>query len=309
MSRLGLWGRFPLRVGGKKPSAQRIYEAMRDGRGDTYSKDDSALANRELRCYARALAISGSYQRRGAWQAHPGMATDLLPDWERRLGIVPDPTDTLAARRSACESVIAGNGFPSYDNIIRSLELAIGETPSIIAATAAARTAVDAAPARPSPSAIALTTGSLQPGDHTVRVAWEQADGSYEVCQHTTTVTVGGGGALLVAPVDLSGAVRVHYYLSVSRYSSSLAYVASNSGGAIVLGDYPRNLGAPGLHHLGIVVALATATDRTKLAKIHRVLGPMLPADVTYSVITESPFLTGPGPTAPPGSPLTLGAF
>lgn len=308
--RLGLFGRFPLRMGGGKPQAQAIYEAMRDGRGSTYSRDDSALANLELRAYARAMAIAASYQRRGAWQAHPGKATDLLREWERRLGVTPDPSDTLGDRRGALEGVLAGNGFPSYDNIVRALDLAIGETVAIVAGTAATRVAVNAALAVASPAATAGTDGALQPGDHTLRVAWELADGSYTVCQNTTTVTVAGGGALHVSPAPLGavvGAVRCHYYLSVTRNSASLAWVATGDGGAIVLGNYPRNPGTPGLHHLGIVVAAATAASSNKRAKIHKVLGPMLPAHVTYSIVTESPFILG--PSSPPGSPLTLGAF
>lgn len=307
--RFGLFARFPLRFGGGRPEAQRIYESMRDNRGERFSKADDGDENRVLRCMARAIAVASSYQRRGANQAHASLATDELPKWEVLLGLPRDPRDTDADRRALCEGVLAGNGSPTYDQIVSALESAIGETVSIVAARAPAPVTGSSTPI----TSIGLTevagAGSrLLTGDHAVHVYFVDADGQ-STFGDEEVATIATGSAIRVGalPVAALGYDHADIYLSTSEGAAAdgaylCAYVASTRGDAVTLYDYPRNVGAPGLHHLAIVVSEPAWADVSKRARAHAVLGPMLPAWTTYDLVTESPFLLG-------SSPLDKGAF
>lgn len=299
--RLGLFARFPLRLGGGRPEAQRIYESMRDNRGERFGKDDDGDENRVLRCTARQIAIAASYQRRGFNQAHASLATDMLAKWERLLAVPRDPNDTDATRRRLCVGVLAGNGPPEYTQIVSALESALGETVSIVAATQTQKAA--GAVVAYNVTGSIITGSSFRAGLHAIGVAFETATEMRVASTVTTTLTAGQG--MRTNPVPLStvtGAVRVHYYASVAPGTTSMAWIASNTGEAIDILAYPRNVGAPGLHHLAIVMSDAAWSDLGKRARAHAVLGPMLPAWTTYDLVTSSPFLLG-------SSPLDKGAF
>lgn len=299
--RFGLFARFPLRFGGGRPEAQRIYESMRDNRGERFSKDDDGDENRVLRCMARAISIASSYQRRGANQAHASLATDELPKWEVLLGVPRDPRDTDADRRALCEGVLAGNGSPTYDQIVSALESAIGETVTLIAARPTGAVGTLDLPGTTSIREEPSAGSRLAAGDYSVIAV--HVTGAFQVVYPTpATVTIAAGSAIVHEARDLAGADHIDLYMSVAAGSDSLAYVASTRGDAVYLYDYPRNIGTPGLHHLAIVVSDAAWADASKRARAHAVLGPMLPAWTTYDLVTESPFLLG-------SSPLDKGAF
>lgn len=313
---LGGFGRLPQPMGGGKPEALRIYEGMRDNRGERYSKSDSGDENRALRCAARRLAIAASYQRRGALQAFPGHSTDFLPAWEQRLGVVPDPRDTPGERRALLEAILAGNGQPDYDHIVGALEKALGETVSVVAATALPRTTGTNVSLDYFAATIASTASRFRAGVHHLSAAFEipTAGGNsveYRLVERplgALTLTLTAGEGIRIGPVPLAsaaGAVRVHHYLSVAPNSASMAWIASTDGSAVDVYDYPSNPGEPGLHNLGIVVSAATWANKVKRSKIHAVLGPMLPAWVEYEIITSSPFILG----GTGGSPLGSGGF
>lgn len=290
--RFGLFARFPLRFGGGRPEAQRIYESMRDNRGERLKRADDGDENRTLRCAARAIARAASYQRRGQKQAWPTTATDEMPKWERLLGVPTDPRDTMAQRGAACAAVLAGNGPPEYDQIVTAMRLATGETPILVAATRTRKT----------PGALVayaydgdIFTGTrLLAGTHYYSIAFETATEMRAVLGAGVALTAGQG--LRLKPIPLStvaGAIRVHYYLSVAPDSTARAWVGSNTGESVEFFDYPVNPGTPDLHHMAIVVSLAVWSDTTKRARIHAVLGTMLPATVTYDITTETPFVLG----------------
>lgn len=292
--RFGLFGRFPLRFGGGRPEAQRIYEAMRDNRGERFGKADDGDENRTLRCAARAIAVAASYQRRGANQSHVSLATDSLPKWERLLGIPRDPRDTDADRRALGTAILAGNGQPTYDQIVTALRSALGETVSIVAATPT-RKAAGATVAYNLTGSL-ITGSDFTAGLHFFGCAFETATEMRVASAVSASLTAGQG--IRTNPVPLStvtGAIRVHYYVSTSAgvAGTSMAWVASNTGEAIDLLRYPRNPGTPGLHHLAIVVSAAAWADSVKRARAHAVLGPMLPSWVTYDLVLSSPFLLG----------------
>ena len=313
--RLGQFGRLPQPLGGGKPEAQRLYEAMRDNRGERYTRSDGGDENRALRCTARRLAVAASFQRRGALQAFPSLATDMLPEWEQRLGVTPDPLDTSGQRRSLLDGILAGNGAPDYDHIVAALSKALdGETVSVVAARGTLRTAgadVVVTYAQAYLASAVPSSSRLLAGNHYLSAAYEipSTTGGASVFRAIVRPLgalvlnlAGSGYRINVGPVPLAmaaGATRVHYFMSVSNNSPSMAWVASSDGSAVDIYDYPSNIGTPGLHNLGIVVSAATWASKVKRSKIHAVIGPMLPAWVEYDILTESPFLLG---TTPLGS-------
>jgi hypothetical protein len=97
---LGAWNPVPFRVGGGPTPTQRAYETLRNAVGEGGSApNDRGIEGLWRRSEAKGLAASASHCRRALLQASPLLATDLLPYYERILGIVPGPNATEAARR------------------------------------------------------------------------------------------------------------------------------------------------------------------------------------------------------------------
>lgn len=292
--RFGRFASFPIRLGGGRSEAERIYEGMRTGRGERFSKDDDADENITLRCQARQIAIASSYQRRGAYQAQPTLATDCLPDWERRLGVVRNPRDNEYARRRLLDAILAGNGPPDSDSISTALSRAVGETVTVVTAEAPSLKTRDTVLHTPTTPLTAISGGRLNDGTHHVVVAWETPTHivlNAAVTQNVDLVT-GQGIRTGAFPLSLvTDAYAVHFYMSVAAGSTSLAWVATTTGGAVDIYDYPSNPGDPALHHVTAIVSASVLADQGKRQKIHEVLGSMLPAWTDYDIATSSPFL------------------
>jgi hypothetical protein len=302
----GLFGTWPMEWGGATPEARLIYESMRDGRGERFSKDDSADENCVLRAYSFAIADAKDYQQRGALQVFPQIATDMLPEWERLLGATNDPRANIWQRQGLLEAILSGNGEPSYDNIVSALAKVLdGEIVSLVAMTPPASLIHDSVDSIPVPTVTRnANRGMFRTGEHTVGFAFETSDGKIRVVGSTHHLTIFDGNSITVGQYPLSlvaNAIRTHYFLSVKPGSSSLAWVASTPGTAIEITDYPGNPGTPGLYHISVVVRETTWADKAKRARMHQVLGPMLSAATTYDFITESPFLLDDSPLGKAG--------
>ena len=311
--RWGRWARWPIRWGGGKALAQSLFDALRDGRGTYYAPGNETLSAKELRAMARTIARAQRGQARGAVQGQPSAASDLLPEWERRLGRAPDARETEAQRRGALDAVLGSNRFPSGDAIRFALKRALDdEVVTLVSARPATRSFQAPVALAIEPVLIALAGGGLGAGTHQVRLAGEAADGKVYRATNTTSIVLGSGGArIAVTPPPLTnwpaGVVRILYYLSVKADSADVALVAAaEGGGPVELSAYTSNPGRAGLHHIGVVVTKATWQDAAKRAKIDLVLGAMLPAWTTYHVIIASPFTLA---TSSSASELTLGGL
>jgi hypothetical protein len=301
----GLYGTWPMDWGGATPDARLAYESMRDGRGERFSKVDTADENCVLRAAAFAIADAKSFQQRGELQTYPQTSTDMLPEWERILGAPNDPRATVWQRQALLDAILAGNGEPTHDNIIAALAKALdGEVVSLVTATKSTLTPLDVDSI---PVPIVTTHagyGRLRAGQHTLGFAFETTDGKIRALGTVVNITVADGDSIVIGAYPLSlvtNAIRTHFFLSVTQGSPSLAYVASSSGLAVEVADYPGNPGTPGLHHIGIVVSEATFADKNKRARMHRVLGTMLSAATTYDFITSSPFILDESPLGKAG--------
>jgi hypothetical protein len=90
----------PFRVGGGPTPTQRAYATLRNAVGEGGSApNDRGVEGLWRRSEAKGLAASASHCRRALLQSSPLYATDLLPYYERILGIVPDADSTEAQRR------------------------------------------------------------------------------------------------------------------------------------------------------------------------------------------------------------------
>lgn len=299
-SRFGLWGRFPMTMGGGKPRAQAIYEAMRDSRGEgRFSKDDNAAINVDLQASAHVLDCAAAAQERAITNGFPGTATDYLPDWEKALGRTPDANETGGDRRATLDGIQAGSGEPTDANILNALSKVLpGENVSIVHAIATTKANGGFTTAL-TPSLVESAGGNLPAGSYTVSFAFEVPGDPPTMVAWNTTASVSSvpeNGKITVGPIALStvtGAVRIHYYLSVAPNSTSLSFVGTGTGNAVIIATLPTIPVSIPQYHLGIVVSASTFADAVKRTKIDGILGPMLSGWTTYEVILGSPFIIG----------------
>lgn len=119
----------------KRPHGEDIYEAMRDGMGDTYETDFSG--REQSRLYAQAVALADAQYQidRAGNNITPSRALEMLGKLESDYQIVPDPNSSIndrraalvarwkisrGARRESVESALTsllGTDFISYDTI------------------------------------------------------------------------------------------------------------------------------------------------------------------------------------------------
>jgi hypothetical protein len=101
MPRVGGLSPLPHAAGGGPSRAERAYGILRRAVGVGGSApDDRGIEGLWRRAKAKGLAAATSATRRALLQAFPYLATDLLPYYERVLGISP-PADTSEAQRRA----------------------------------------------------------------------------------------------------------------------------------------------------------------------------------------------------------------
>lgn len=96
---------LPLRPGGGPTEEAKTYRVLRAAVGVGGSApDDSGIDGLWRQARARAVAAATSAYRRAISNAFPNLASDLIPYYERALGIVSDATLPEQDRRDAiCE--------------------------------------------------------------------------------------------------------------------------------------------------------------------------------------------------------------
>lgn len=99
---LGSLNPLPFRVGGGPTPSSRAYQVIRQavGKGGS-AENDLGIDGLWRRSRAKGLAAATSSTRRALLQAFPHLATDSLPYWERRYGLIPAVDATEANRRDA----------------------------------------------------------------------------------------------------------------------------------------------------------------------------------------------------------------
>jgi hypothetical protein len=93
---------LPLRPGGGPTEEAKTYRVLRAAVGVGGSApDDSGIDGLWRWARARALAAATSAYRRAIYSAFPNLATDLIPYYERALGLPSDETAAEQDRREA----------------------------------------------------------------------------------------------------------------------------------------------------------------------------------------------------------------
>lgn len=97
---IGALNPLPFRVGGGPTPTSRAYATLRQavGKGGS-AADDTGIEGLWRRSEAKGLAAASSHTRRAFIQSNPLFATDLIPYYERILGIVPPSGASEAQRR------------------------------------------------------------------------------------------------------------------------------------------------------------------------------------------------------------------
>ena len=113
---MGIGGRNPLpfRVGGGKSTQQAIYESLNMALGTAYDTSDESTVTAETSADARMMASVWSANARLANQMDPAKMTDMLPRWERILGLRPRSTSSKNRRRGLVAIKFRALGGPLY---------------------------------------------------------------------------------------------------------------------------------------------------------------------------------------------------
>lgn len=101
-----------------------IYRALRSaaGKGGFAEDEINTIDGLLRRVRARAIAAVADMGERSALQALPTHATDLLPYYERLLGLTADPDLTEDERRAAVAALYALQAAGDVPSIVRALQ-------------------------------------------------------------------------------------------------------------------------------------------------------------------------------------------
>lgn len=92
---------LPLHLGGEPHEAAKAYRSLKSAEGVGGSaRDETGIDGLWRRSRAFGMAAGTSAYRRAVVNAFPHLATDLLPYYERRLGITPAPGSSEAERQA-----------------------------------------------------------------------------------------------------------------------------------------------------------------------------------------------------------------
>lgn len=103
--------------------AELIYRALREatGKGGYAENESGSIDGLIRRTRARAIAAVAAMADRSALQALPNHATDLLPYYERLLGLTDDPDLTLEQRQAAAATIYALQHASDIPSLRRAL--------------------------------------------------------------------------------------------------------------------------------------------------------------------------------------------
>jgi len=109
----------------KPTREQLIYRALREatGKGGYAENESGSIDGLIRRVRAKAIADVADMAERSALQAFPNHATDLLPYYERLLGLSDDPDLTLEERQEAAATLYALQNAADVPSLRQALAL------------------------------------------------------------------------------------------------------------------------------------------------------------------------------------------
>lgn len=123
MSFAGWANPFPCEFGSGPTAVENVYVALRSagGRGGSAEDDEHTIDGLWRQCRARAIACVAASGERSVLQAFPDRSTDLLPYYERLVGVSSDPGSDPEARREAAAILFTRQIASSVPDIARAL--------------------------------------------------------------------------------------------------------------------------------------------------------------------------------------------
>lgn len=114
---------LPLQAGGAPDEVEKAYRTLRSAEGVGGSApDDSGIDGLWRRSLALGLASGSSPVRRALFNAFPHLATDLIPHYERALGIRVAPGTPDAERRDAVVSLWPASSSAAIPDVTAELQ-------------------------------------------------------------------------------------------------------------------------------------------------------------------------------------------
>lgn len=308
---LGGHTRFPLRMGGGKSRARNIYAALIAGQGTAYSQHLSAIVNQENMATAHAIARAQANQEQSANQSFVERANILLSEWERIYGVTPNENESDASRRNTLASIENSKFNSSKSTIETALSVVVGDQVTVRSTVASDhnRSKITFGAPDSLSATVVANGGRYVAGTHIVEIVQYNAAGSVHLTKLRASLALSDGDAVYV-PFHRHATYPKSLVCVSPRAGESTTQmlIANHDGSPVVITEYPSNKAYGGPIHYWVIVSDAVINNKQTVAKIHKILGPALPADCTYTVVaTDSPFLLD---TAyPPGSPLGIGAL
>lgn len=114
---------LPFQLGGGLDEPQKAYAMLRAAEGIGGSApNEYGIDGLWRRARALVLAAAGSPYRRAILNAFPHLATDLIPYYERLLGLRPAPGETETDRRNAAAAAWIAKASAAIPDILSTLQ-------------------------------------------------------------------------------------------------------------------------------------------------------------------------------------------
>jgi hypothetical protein len=114
---------FPFLFGGSLDEPQKAYAVLRSAEGiGGFASNEYGIDGLWRRARALALAAAGSPYRRAISNAFPFLATDLIPYYERLLGLRAAPDSTETDRRNAVAAAWIAKASAALPDILAELQ-------------------------------------------------------------------------------------------------------------------------------------------------------------------------------------------
>lgn len=115
-----------LRMSSAPSYAKAIYDTIVSGEKEAF--DNTKGGARESRNYAMAMGIARARcaMERAGNQVDPHNCNDLLPDFEKRFGLVPGPYDTIVDRQNALATKMQFSQGARRSNVVNVLRRILG---------------------------------------------------------------------------------------------------------------------------------------------------------------------------------------
>ncbi len=279
------------RFSSRKPTAQAIYESLRDGQGDAYSTSWDGI--QQARNYATAMCLGSAQLQvdRAANNAVMMKATEMIPAHEDNYQVIPSPTETIPDRRTAlaaARALVRGNARSILTTILQ-LRLGSGFL-ALVTCDAAHRASWPYDAENPANWVAATTPPLLYQTTSTILTTGTVSTVSVELLNGSALPSIGDTLVVEAGRLGLMEKVTVTATTpATSTVDATISAVFSRvhpTGSMCTTAPFP--FWAGNQRHLYIVVTQAVIDDRDLMRWLRWYLGRALRGNSTWTVTTET---------------------